>query len=130
MFSFIKKKEDPDRRALREEFETVTKALRQAEEAVQITVGHAINMAHSLFHQSYGTPFEFQMLHKAKQIEYITKLTKMEVSLRNDHGDPHASLGFALFKMWVGAVSEKDAELMNQISTELAYFSRKGDLGA
>ena len=31
--------------------------------------------------------------------------------------------------MWVGALSEDDTELMNHLSSELAYFSRKGDLG-
>ncbi len=42
--------------------------------------------------------------------------------------DPSVSLGFGLFKMWVGGVAELDTELMEQCSKELAYFSRKGDL--
>ena len=129
MFGFGKKKEDPNRKALREEFETVTQALRQADEVVQIAVGHAINMANSIFYQSYSTPSEFQKLPKTKQIEYIKKLTNMEVGLREEKNDPHSSIGFGLFKMWVGALSENDTELLNQFNSELSYFSQKGDLG-
>jgi len=129
MFGFGKKKEDPNRKALREEFETVTQALRQADDVVQIVVGHAINMANSIFHQAHSSPSEFQRLPKSKQLEYINNLTKMEVGLRDEKNDPHSSIGYGLFKMWVGALSENDAELMNQISLELAYFSKKGDLG-
>lgn len=40
------------------------------------------------------------------------------------------SLGFGLFKMWVGALMAKDEPLMAQISEELAYFSKLGDLSA
>jgi hypothetical protein len=40
MFGFGKKKEGPNRRALREEFEAVTQALHQADEVTQIAVGH------------------------------------------------------------------------------------------
>ncbi len=86
-------------------------------------------MANSIFHQSYNSPSEFQALSKPQQIEYINKLTNMEVGLREEKNDPHSSIGFGLFKMWVGAVSENDTELMNQFSSELAHFSRKGDLG-
>ncbi len=129
MFGFGKKKEDPNRKALREEFELVTRALRQADDVAQIAVGHAINMANSLFQQAYNSPSEFQALPESQQIEYINKLTNMEVMLREEKNDPHSSIGFGLFKMWVGAVSEKDTELMNQFRSELAHFSRKGDLG-
>lgn len=127
MFGFGNKKEDPNRKAFREEFEAVTKALHQADDAVQIAVGHAINMANSIFHQAYSTPSEFQKLPKAKQIEYINKLTNMEVGLREEKNDPNSSIGFGLFKMWIGALSENDTELMKQFNAELAHFSRKGE---
>ena len=129
MFGFGKKKEDPNRKAFREEFKTVTQALRQADDLAQIAVGHAINMANNLFLQEHNTPSDFQKLPKAKQIEYINKLSNMEVGLREEKNDLHSSMGFGLFKMWVGALSEDDTELMNQLSSELAHFSRKGDLG-
>lgn len=129
MFNFGKKKEDPNRRALREEFESVTKDLRQADESVQIAVGHSINIANSIFHKSYSSPSEFRQLPNSQRIEYINRLTSMENQLREEKNDPHSSLGFGLFKMWVGALSENDSDLMKQISAELAYFSDKGDLG-
>ena len=84
MFGFGKKKEDPNRKAFREEFETVTQALRQADDLTQIAVGHAINMANSLFLQAYNTPSDFQKLPKAQQIEYINKLSNMEVGLSEE----------------------------------------------
>ena len=127
MFGLGKKKEDPNRNAFREEFETVTQALRQADDLTQIAVGHAINMASSFFFQAYNTPSDFQKLPKAEQIEYINKLSNVEIRLREEKNDPHSSVGFGLFKMWVGALSEDDTELMNQLGSELAYFSRKGD---
>lgn len=129
MFGSGKKKEDPNRKAFREEFETVIHAVYQADDLAQIAVGNAINMANSLFLQAYSTPSDFQKLPEAKQIEYINKLSKMEVGLREEKNDPHSSIGFGLFKMWIGALSKNDTELINQFSSELAHFSRKGDLG-
>ncbi len=128
MFGFGKKRENLNRKALREEFETVTATLRSADNLVQITVGHSINMASSFFHQVYSSLGEFQQLPYSERISYIEKLTDMENKVREEMGDPHASLGVALFKMWVGAVTALDTELMEQFSKELAYFSRKGDL--
>jgi len=128
MFGFGKKKEDPNRKALREEFESVTTALKSADNLIQVAVGHSINMANSLFHQTYSSPSEFQRLPMSERISYINKLTDMENKLKEEKGDPHSALGFGLFKMWVGAVAEVDTGLMQQFSNELAYFSKKGDL--
>ena len=128
MFGFGKKKEDPSRKALREEFEAVTNALRLADNLAQVAVGHSINMANSLFHQVYSSPSVFQRLPKLDRISYINKLTDMENKLKEEKGDLYSALGFGLFKMWVGAVAELDTELMQQFSNELAYFSKKGDL--
>ncbi len=127
MFGFGKKKEDENRKALRQEFESVTTALRTADNTVQIAVGHSINMANSLFEKSFSGAKGFQELPKSERISYIGKLTEMETSLKSK-GDIPASLGFGLFKMWVGAAAELDAELMSQFSKELAYFSEKGDI--
>ncbi len=49
MFGFGKKREGSNRKALREEFETVTATLRSADNLVQVAVGHSINMASSFF---------------------------------------------------------------------------------
>lgn len=54
MFGFGKKKESPQRRAFREEFETTTTRLHGAAEVLLITIGHTINLANSLFLQSSG----------------------------------------------------------------------------
>ena len=126
MFDFFKKKESPARKAFREEFEQYTKALRDSEEIAQIAVGHSINMANSFFMQTYSGPDEFINRPRQEQMSYIQKLTAMENKLADS--DPQASLGFGLFKMWVGALAENDKELIENFSNELAYFSRKGDL--
>lgn len=123
------KKEDPNRKAFREEFEQVSRGIRQADEAVQVAVGHAINMANSMFHQSFTDVADFQRLENRERIQYIHKLTHVEESLRDEKGDLPSSLGFGLFKMWVGAVSENDADLVKKFGAELAFFSQKGDLG-
>jgi len=128
MLGFGKKKEDPNRKAVREDFETVTTALRSADNLTQAAVGHSINMASSLFHQIYSNPREFQRLPMSERISYINRLTNMENKLKEEKGDPHSALGFGLFKMWVGAVAEVDTELMQQFSNELAYFSKKCDI--
>jgi predicted choloylglycine hydrolase len=129
MFGFGNKKEDPNRKALREEFETATTALRSADHIVQVAVGHSINMASSIFHQRFSSPSEFQQIPKSERFAYLNKLTDMENKLRDENNDPYGALGFGLFKMWVGAVTELDTDLMQQFSNELAYFSKKGNLG-
>ena len=132
MFGFGKKKEkeNPDRIAFRDEFETMTKRLRTADEVVQIAVGHSINMAFSMFRQTYAAPQAFKQLATSEQFAYVSKLTDMENRLRDEKGDMAASLGFGLFKMWVGTLASNDNELERQFSDELAYFSQKGNLPA
>ena len=126
MFGLFKR-EDPDRRGMREEFEAVTRQLRSASPATQIAVGHAVNLANSLFRKSFGT-VSFQTLSTAEQIAYIDQLSVMETKLREVNNDLPGSLGFGLFKMWVGAVAAKDQPLMELMSKELSYFSSQGDL--
>lgn len=130
MFGFGKKKENPDRAAFRDEFETMTTRLRAADDGVQIAVGHSINMAFSLFRQTHATPQAFKRLPTTEQFAYIGKLTDMENRLRDEKGDVAASLGFGLFKMWVGTLASNDNELERQFSDELAYFSKRGNLPA
>lgn len=55
MFGFLKKKEPPGRRELREEFEKFTNALRRADDVTQMAVGHSINMANSMFIKRFGS---------------------------------------------------------------------------
>ena len=128
MFGFFKR-ENPNRRAMRLEFETVTRQLRTADPLAQMAVGHSINMANSIFRQRY-TASSFQALPSDEQLAYIHSLSAMETKLQAELSDPTASLGFGLFKMWVGALMAKDEPLMAQISEELAHFSKLRDLSA
>lgn len=126
MFRFFKKKEPPGRKELREEFEKFTSALRRADDITQIAVGHSINMANSMFIKRFGSIDAFCQQPKGEKIKYIQSLTAFEE--KTSQQDTSVALGFGLFKMWVGVLSEQDQELMSQFSKELGYFSRKGDL--
>lgn len=115
------KKEPPGRKAFREEFDTVTAKLRRADELSQVAVGHSVNMANSFFIQRFSTIESFRKLPKAEKLAYIQSLTAMEEKLTGK--DPHAAVGFGIFKMWVGALSEDDEELIARFSKELAFAS-------
>ena len=125
MFGFGKKREAPGRKEFRDEFETMTMKLRGADASVQMAVGHSINMAFSLFRQAHGSPQAFKKLPAEAQFAYIAKLTDMENRLRDQKGDMAGSLGFGLFKMWVGTLTSNDDELDKKFSNELAFFSNK-----
>jgi len=122
---FFKKTEDPDKKTMREDFEGIVSQLRTAPELSQAGVGHGINMAFSLFEQRFGGIEGFRALSTAKQIDYIHNLTEMEEKLGTEN--PHASVAYTLFKIWVAAVSDEDDVLVKQFSADLAYFSRKGE---
>lgn len=125
---FSKKKEEvPGRMEFRAEFETVTQRLRGADEATQMAVGHSINMANGFFAQKFGNIRSFRALSSDEKHSYIESLTAMEAAMMRK--DRHAGLGFGLFKMWIGAVTANDEELIKEFSRELAFFSKKGDLG-
>lgn len=126
MFGFLKKKEPRGRRELREEFEKFTSALHRADDVTQMAVGHSINMANSMFIKRFGSINAFCQQPASERIKYIQSLTAFEEKMSQQ--DPSVALGFGLFKMWVGVLSEQDQELMSQFSKELGYFSRKGDL--
>ena len=128
MFGFGKKRESQGRKEFREEFETMTMKLRGADASVQMAVGHAINMAFSLFRQAHGNPQMFKRLPTDVQFAYIAKLTDMENRLRDQKDDMPGSLGFGLFKMWVGTLASNDEELNEKFSSELTFFSKKGNM--
>ena len=128
MFGFRKKKETAERRAFREEFETTVSQLHTAPAVVQLAVGHSVNIAHSLFVQSFGSVENFAKRPAEERNGYVQKLTTMEVTLGEESDDDAASLGFGLFKMWVGTLLANDSELTAKFANDLAYFSTKGDL--
>ncbi|MDP2787017.1 MAG: hypothetical protein Q8O79_02940 [Pseudomonadota bacterium] len=105
MFGFGTKKESPERRAAREEFESTCRQLKGANEIVQMAVGHAINMANSMFIKTFGSVDGFRRIPDAQKFDYLRKLTDTENSLREEKNDMASSLGFGLFKMWVGMIT-------------------------
>jgi hypothetical protein len=66
----------------------------------------------------------FRALSKEEQFDYMRALSQMEAKL-----PPDGMIGFALFKMWVGAVAAGDEGLIREFSRGLEPLSRKGDLG-
>jgi hypothetical protein len=124
---FTRKRETSERKAWREQFEGTISALRETDEASQVAVGHSINMANSILIKRFGSIDAFRQLPKSSKLEYINKLSQVKDDL--SERDPHAALGFVLYGMWLGAVTESDDELAHKFSSELAYFSRKGDMG-
>ena len=124
---FSKKTQPPGRREFRAEFEAATARLRRTDEVTQMAVGHSINMAHSFFAQRFGDAKSFRALSADEKHSYIQSLTAMEEKMMQK--DPHAGLGFGLFKMWVGALTANDEELVREFSNALAFFSKKGNLG-
>ncbi|MDO9372176.1 MAG: hypothetical protein Q7U07_06255 [Gammaproteobacteria bacterium] len=127
MFGIFRNKERSDRKALRLEFETVTKALHRADELTQVAVGHSINLANTAFVARFSTVERFKAMPATEKIEYIKSLSHAEEAI--GQRDSHAALGFGLFKMWIGAVTANDEELATHFLEELSFFSRKGDLG-
>ncbi|MDB5788220.1 MAG: hypothetical protein JWQ50_8135 [Caballeronia mineralivorans] len=124
MFGF-KKREHPDRAGLRQDFERVTSTARRAPEVVQVALGHYINLAYATFAARFKSIEAFRVLPGAEKLEYLQQLTATEVELQKK--DPQAAIGFALFKMWVGALVANDDELMRQFSKELSILSKKAD---
>jgi hypothetical protein len=127
MFGFFKKVPNSHREGLRDDFRRVVTKLSAAEPIALVAVGHGVNTANSLFAQRYGNTKQFQQLSKDVQIQYLTSLTKAEEQFART--DPPTSIGFALFKMWLGAVVANDYELQSEFGEELARLSRMGDLG-
>lgn len=128
LFGLFKKREDPDRKAFREEFEGTVRQLKTAPVESQIAIGEAINYGYNLFVQRFGSPEQFQKAPLQERNAYIASLTAVENQLRDEKKDFAGSLGFGLFKMWVGTVSENDTELMKQFRKELAHFSKKAEV--
>jgi hypothetical protein len=117
--------EDPDRQAARDDFHRVTSQLRSTDTSIQVAVGHGINMANSLFVRRFGSIKGFSGLPVSEKHQYLRELTDMEERLATEQ--PHVTVGFALFKMWIGAVTENDNELEREFSMGLAEFSRLAD---
>src|SRR5262245_29378604 len=114
MFGWFKKQEPPGRKEFREEFRAVTRRLLAGDALSQVAVGHSINLAHSAFRARFDDVASFKALTTSEQHEYLKSLTEVEGKLLTT--DQQAALGFGLFKMWLGAISAKDDELVAEFS--------------
>lgn len=114
------------REDLRKDFDKLTAEIHSAERTVQVAVGWALNLVHSIFRKSFPSNAAFELLSKGEKIEFIERISRFEDDLlERDLGQ--AAVGCALFKMWLGALAEGDEELGNYFSRELDHFSRLGD---
>lgn len=114
-----------ERTQLRDQFMQITAQLKTADPLAQAAVGHGINMVHSFFVRRFGDVSAFQRHSKTENLRFIDQLSELERKL--GASDPHTALGVILFKMWIGAVSEKDQDLIDEFSAELAALSRRGE---
>jgi hypothetical protein len=101
-------------------------SIRNARPMEQASVGHGISMANSVFIQRFGSIDNFRALPKDEKMEHVFAPGRMEAKLAET--DPATSIGYALFKKWVGALALDDAHLERQFAPRLAELSRKGDL--
>jgi hypothetical protein len=119
------------RREAQEEFDATCQKLRVAPELAQVALGHAINQAHSMFIGRFGSVGAFSKLPSEEQFAYMESLSTAALAFMREKKDAPSSMGFDLFKMWVGMVVARDTELIDKFARELAYFSKKCEgLGA
>lgn len=104
------------------EFEVAIAKLRLAPESGQIAVGTAIGQARRDFQREHGNWNSFQKLPVAERHSYLERLTAAENAAR----EPAACAGVGLFKMYVGALSAKDAELSSHFYRALDDFAKRG----
>ncbi len=127
MFGFFSKKSNSDRIDLQQRFERCSAELRANDEQTQLAVGHSINLANSMFIQRFGSVDAFRRLRFTEKRKYAEQLNAAQSEMLKAQQREEA-LGFMLFKSWILTLAADDVELERQFSTELAFFSKKGDL--
>lgn len=111
MFGFLKKKkEDPDRKRAREEFDEIMQLVLSQDIAKRAAVGHVINMANGLFRSRFNNVQLFMSCGQDEQIDYLRSLQDLQDKLP-EH-DIASILGFNLFTKWVTAMVMGDKELL------------------
>ncbi len=115
-----------EREASREEFDQLTRTLRDSDDLSIMVVGNAINMANGVFLQTHTSAAAFMRLPRQAQAAYVQMLAAAEDELRE--GDPETALGFGLFRIWIGALISGDEDLIKRSFPELVYLGEKGDL--
>jgi hypothetical protein len=126
MFGLFGKRRESPREGIRKDYERVMDVVRRSPPAAQVAVGHNINLVNSMFVKRFRTIAAFQALPENERLGYIESLTKAEAAVAKE---PPAAVAFALFKMWVAAISANDAEMIEHVSKGISELSRKGDLG-
>ncbi len=126
MFGLFGKRRESPREGIRKDYDRVMDVIRRSPPAAQIAVGHSINLVNSMFVKRFGTIAAFQALPENERLGYIESLTKAEAAAAKE---PPAAVAFALFKMWVAAISTDDPEMIEYLSNGISELSRKGDLG-
>ena len=126
MFGFGRKKAS-EQQAVREQFESIVSKLKTADKMTQAAVGNSINMMNTAFFKKYSGVESYKSLSMNDKISYINSLCELEDILAQK--DPYSCLGCRLFTLWISAVAENDEGLTKQFSSDLAYFSKIGDLG-
>lgn len=97
-------------------------------EPSQISVGHSINMANSVFRRKFSGIEEFQSLSEGARSAYIIKMIAFETSLQMKNNDSNEVLGFSLFRMYIEAASLNDLALFREFGTRIADLSAKADI--
>lgn len=126
MFGLFKKKEDPDRKRSREEFDQLMKMVMQRDPLDRMAVGHAINMVNTLFYQRFGSLQGFMRKGKSEQNTYLQQLREMQESVPQE--DVATYVGMNLFIKWVASIVMEDKELMVLFTEGISLISEEGDM--
>jgi len=126
MFGFLKKRAERARQETIDQFNSAIEKLKIADESVNFSVGHGINMASSFFFKKFEDVSNFQLLPKAEKINFVQDLATTGDEVRKK--DQLMGLGFSLFKMWIVAIMQEDMELAKYFSENLSNISKSCDI--
>lgn len=123
MFGFRKKAlANTARDGLVNDFNKARAAINSADRTTQVSIALGLNIANTMFFKEFGGPNGFFEETKEQRIKYLKKLNDFEEKMRTQ--DQLASLGVAIFKMWIAALVEDDHDLRGQIEPFLIGLSK------
>lgn len=126
MFGNFFKSEDKDRKFVRKHFADLSRRIEASDKMSQKVVGHAINMANSVFFKKFSSIENFKKVPREDQMRFLNGLATMQQGLYD--GQDISAVGWELFKLWVSTLIENDNELEHPFAMKLAYFSKIGDI--
>ncbi len=109
------------------QFTGIVAAIKSSEHQVQISIGHSINIAHSIFIKRFESLAAFRRCSPEEQVKYVENLIEMRNGLAGKN--QIAATGCMLFTIWIFAVIKGDAEAEQKVGKELEFLSRIGDIG-